>query len=93
MAIETWQDAIGTIATVKGFPDVVLRIKHIHADLETGFDDDDLRPFWGKPLPRASCVCEVVSGTPPQSWETCTPFGHYRVTAWDLVLEGEDRGD
>lgn len=89
MAIETWQDAIGVRCTVKGYPNVVLRIKHIHVDLDEPQAYDDLRPSWSIAKP-ASCVCEVVSGTPPQSWgEPCTPFGHYRVAAKDLVLEGE----
>jgi hypothetical protein len=90
VAIETWQDAIGTLATVKGYPDVVLRIKHIHVDGNAPqyWDDDDIRPSRPRPQP-AACVCEVVEGTPPQSWKPCTPYGHYRVAAKDLVLEGE----
>jgi len=90
VAVETWQDAIGMRCVVKGYPDVVLRIKHIHGDINAPQMWDDLRPSWGRgPTVPAVCICEVVSGTPPGSWETCTPFGHYRVAAKDLVLEGE----
>ena len=88
--LETWQDAIGTLATVKGYPDVVLRIKHIHGDWNSDeWDLSDLRCNWYPPKAPAACVCEVVKGSPPESWETCTPYGHYRVAAKDLILEGE----
>ena len=89
MAIETWQDAINTLATVKGYPDVVLRIKHIHVDLNETQTYDDIRPsIFANPKP-AVCICKVVEGSPPQSWEPCTPYGHYRVAAKDLIFEGE----
>lgn len=86
--IETWQDVINQIVTVKGFPDVKLRIKHVHGDLNAPQMWDDLRPAYGRPTP-AVCVCEVVEGEPPRSWVPCTPWGHYRVAAKDLVFEGE----
>lgn len=89
--IETWQDAIGTLATVKGYPNVVLRIKHVHADLNKTHEMDDIRPAIFAPPKPAAVVCEIVDGTPPESWEPCTPFGHYRVAAEDLCLEGESR--
>lgn len=91
MAIETWQDAIGTLTTVRGFPDVVLRIKHIHADVFSGEAVDLHCGWYGPPKQPAACVCEVVEGSPPVSWETCSPFGHYRFAAKDLCLEGEAR--
>lgn len=93
MAIETWQDAIGTRCVVKGYPNVVLRIKQVHGDINAPQMWDDLRPSWSRgPMVPAMCVCEVVSGTPPASWgEPVTPFGHYRVAAKDLILEGEPR--
>jgi hypothetical protein len=89
VAIETLADAIGTLATVRGYPDVVLKIKRIHQDLLHG--EEDLSHCYTTPKADAACVCEVVSGTPPESWETCTPFGHYRVAAKDLCLEGDAR--
>ncbi len=94
MAIETWQDAIGTLATVKGYPDVVLRIKHIHVDANNPASREIVHAcrWWYNHNKPAACVCEVVSGTPPASWgEPVTPFGHYRVAAKDLCLEGEAR--
>jgi len=91
VVIETWQDAIGVRCVVKGYPNIVLRIKHIHVDFDKPQAYDDLRPGWGGATPKpASCVCEVVYGTPPESWEPCTPYGHYRVVAKDLILEGEE---
>jgi hypothetical protein len=90
VAIETWQEAIGTLATVRGYPKILLRIKHIHQDIADPNGYSDLRPAYGGTMRApAACVCELVSGNPPQSWETCTPYGHYRVSAFDLVLEGE----
>jgi hypothetical protein len=91
--LETAQDMIDTLATVKGYPDVQLRIKYIHGDVLS--NDWDLhpwnRPYGPAPQP-ATCVCEIVSGTPPAAWgEPVTPFGHYRVAAKDLCLEGEAR--
>lgn len=92
MAIETAQDAIGVRCVVKGYPNVVLRIKHVHQDLTSEEGYDDLRPSWASSKAPAACVCEVVSGTPPEEWgEPVTPFGHYRVAAKDLCLEGEPR--
>jgi len=91
MAIETAQDAIGLRCTVKGYPDVVLRIKHVHQTLDDPGGYDDIRPSWCAPKVPAACVCEVVSGAVPSEWgEPVTPFGHYRVAAKDLVLEGEN---
>ena len=91
MAINTWQDAIGTYATVRGYPDVVLRIKHIHQDIVDPRGMTDLRSAYGSVRAPAACVCEVFSGTPPEAWgEPCTPYGHYRVAAFDLILEGEE---
>lgn len=92
MAIETWQDAIGTLATVKGYPDVVLRIKHVHQDVVDPEGQTDLRSSYGGTLRApAACVCEIVRGAPPAQWgEPVTPFGHYRVAAKDLILEGEE---
>ena len=93
VAIETWRDALGTLAKIKGYPDVTLRIKHIHGDVTSDqWIIDDMRcgynPTRGQP---ATCVCELVSGTPPAAWgEPCTPFGHYRIAAKDLLLEGEN---
>lgn len=90
MAINTWQDAIGTYATVRGYPDIVLQIKHIHQDIVNPDGQSDLRPCYGPLQVPAACVCEVVKGSPPEAWgEPCTPYGHYRVAAVDLVLEGE----
>ena len=90
MAIETWQDAIGTLAVLKGYPNVVLRIKHIHQDVLDPRGQDDIRGSWDPPKAPAACVCEVVEGTPPKAWgEPCTPYGHYRVAAKDLVLVGD----
>jgi len=93
MAIETAQDAIGVRCVVKGYPNVVLRIKHVHQDLNHERSYSDVRSsWWGTDMAPAACVCEVVSGTPPEEWgEPVTPFGHYRVAAKDLCLEGEPR--
>jgi len=90
VAIETAQDAIGTLCSLKGFPGVVLKIKHIHGDY-TSSDWSDARCCWGTPPSQpAACVVEVVAGSPPSEWpEPCTPFGHYRFRAKDLILEGE----
>ncbi len=92
MAINTWQDAIGTYATVRGYPGVVLQIKHIHGDVMSNdwilHRWNDPNGTWGQP---ATCVCEIVEGGAPEAWgEPCTPFGHYRVAAVDLILEGEN---
>ena len=88
MAIEIWQDAIGRRATLKGYPNVVLEVRHIHADFDKPQTFDDMRPSCGQRVP-AACVCKVAWGTPPESWEPCTPYGHYRVAAKDLIFEGE----
>ena len=86
MAIETAQDAINLRCKVKGFPGVVLRIKHVHQDLTSEEGCDDIRPSWAAAKAPAACVCEVVYGTVPPEWEPCTPYGHYRVAAKDLIL-------
>lgn len=92
MAIETERDVIGTLATVRGFPDVILRVKHVHMDFEAWASaESDIRCCYSRPRAPATCICEVVSGTPPSTWEVCSPFGHYRVAAKDLCLEGEPR--
>ena len=90
MAIRTWEDAIGTLATVRGYPEIILRIKHVHQDIVEAQGMTDLRSAYGSVRAPAACVCEVVSGNPPESWETCTPYGHYRVPAFDLELEEEN---
>ena len=92
MAIETAQDAIGTLCALKGYPGIVLKIKHVHQDIEDPEGQSDLRPHWGVQKAPAACVCEVVAGSAPPEWgEPCTPFGHYRFHAKDLILEGEAR--
>lgn len=90
MAIETAQDAIGLRCVMKGYPGIVLRIKHVHQDLTSEEGCDDMRPSWANAMAPAACVCEVVSGTPPEAWgEPITPFGHFRVAAKDLYFEGD----
>lgn len=84
MKIERGED-LGLVC-VKGYPEVVLRVKEFTPTLDQLVREDDLRYSWGRPFDSStlSAVCEVISGDPPERWETCTPYGHYRVEVKDL---------
>ncbi len=85
MEIERGEDP--GIVSVKGYPSVLLEVKEFIPTLEQLYEqEDDLRYSWGRPvkLETLSATCKVVSGDPPNHWETCTPYGHYRVAIKDL---------
>lgn len=84
MAINTWQDAIGEYARIRGFSGQIVKVHHIHADVISAAIIN-LRPAYGPPRHPAACICELVVGDEPPSWERVTPWGKfYRFRAVDL---------
>lgn len=85
MIVDTWQDAIDKNVSVRGYPGIVLKVRHIHGNLQELYDTKDFRYGWGPPPRMADCVCELVAGNPPANWERVLPWGdYYRVPAKEI---------
>lgn len=76
------------LVAVKGYSGIVLEVVEFQPDLSDYSDSNDLWNWYSHhPWNRrnsVAAICKVVAGDPPASWETCTPYGHYRVNVKNL---------
>jgi len=87
MKIERYEDP--GLVMVNGVSGVVLRVKEFQPDLSDYSPTNDLwnimsHRSWGPVNNSLAAICEVVAGSPPEYWDTCNPYGHYRVSIKSL---------
>ena len=86
MKIERGEDP--GLVCVKGYAGIVLRVREFQPDLTDELPNNnlwtDLRPSWGHTNNSLAAICEVFVGEAPDHWETCNPYGHFRVNVENL---------